>query len=57
MLDSKNSYKITEIAHDLNMTARKLNSLLNQLRVQRKVGSAWGLYAEHQNKGHLFFVL
>ncbi|WP_226640087.1 phage antirepressor [Bacillus tropicus] len=53
VLDSKNSFTITEIAHDLNMTARKLNSLLNQLRIQRKVGATWVLYAEHQNKGYI----
>lgn len=53
VLDSKNSFTITEIAHDLNMTARKLNSLLNQLKVQRKVGTTWVLYAEHQNKGYI----
>jgi len=47
VLDSTNSFTITEIAHDLNMTARKINSLLNQLKVQRKVGSARGLYADH----------
>ncbi|MEM5640453.1 phage antirepressor KilAC domain-containing protein [Bacillus toyonensis] len=44
VLDSTNSFTITEIAHDLNMTARKLNSLLYQLGVQRKVGTTWVLY-------------
>ncbi|MGE6964060.1 phage antirepressor KilAC domain-containing protein [Bacillus thuringiensis] len=33
VLDSTNTFTITEIAHDLNMTARKLNSLLKQLKV------------------------
>ncbi|PEM27590.1 phage antirepressor KilAC domain-containing protein [Bacillus wiedmannii] len=33
VLDSTNTFTITEIAHDLNMTARKLNFLLNQLKV------------------------
>ncbi|WP_144532256.1 phage antirepressor KilAC domain-containing protein [Bacillus paranthracis] len=46
VLDSTSSFTIIEIAHDLNMTARKLNSLLNQLKVQRKVGATWVLYAE-----------
>jgi len=53
VLDSKNSFTITEIANDLGMTARKLNSLLHQLGVQRKVGATWVLYAEHQNKGYI----
>ncbi|ASL64000.1 phage antirepressor KilAC domain-containing protein [Bacillus cereus] len=56
VLDSKNSFTITEIANDLGMTARKLNALLDQLKVQRKVGTKWVLYAEHQSKGYLFFV-
>ncbi|MGG4559098.1 phage antirepressor KilAC domain-containing protein [Bacillus toyonensis] len=43
VLDSKNSFTITEIANDLGMTARKLNALLNQLKVQRKVGTKWVL--------------
>ncbi|USK99526.1 phage antirepressor [Bacillus tropicus] len=53
VLDSKNSFTITEIANDLGMTARKLNSLLHQLGVQRKVGATWVLYAEHRNKGYI----
>ncbi|WP_392388163.1 phage antirepressor KilAC domain-containing protein [Bacillus toyonensis] len=56
VLDSVNSFTITEIAHDLNMTARKLNSILNKLKVQRKVGTTLVLYVEHQNKGYLLFV-
>ncbi|WP_431831799.1 hypothetical protein [Bacillus paranthracis] len=35
------------------MTARKLNSPLYQLGVQRKVGTTWVLYVEHQNKGYV----
>ncbi|WP_434088116.1 phage antirepressor KilAC domain-containing protein [Bacillus tropicus] len=57
VLDSTNSFTITEIAHDLNMTARKLNSLLHQLGVQRKVGTTWVLYAEHQNKGYIYMII
>lgn len=45
VLDSVNSFTITEIANDLGMTARRLNSLLHQLAVQRKVGKIWVLYA------------
>ncbi|MED0901390.1 BRO family protein [Bacillus nitratireducens] len=37
ILDSVNSFTITEIANDLGMTARKFNSLVNQLKVQRKI--------------------
>ena len=59
VLDSTNSFTITEIAHDLNMTVRKLNSLLHQLGVQRKVGTTWVLYAEHQNqnKGYIYMII
>ncbi|HHB2481289.1 TPA: phage antirepressor [Bacillus cereus] len=53
VLESTNSFTITEIANDLGMTARKLNSLLHQLGVQRKVGTTWVLYAEHQDKGYI----
>ncbi|WP_176520946.1 MULTISPECIES: phage antirepressor KilAC domain-containing protein [Bacillus cereus group] len=53
VLDSKNSFTITEIANDLGMTARKLNSLLHQLGVQRKVEATWVLYAEHHDKGYI----
>ncbi|MES9667187.1 phage antirepressor [Bacillus nitratireducens] len=53
VLDSINSFTITEIANDLGMTAQRLNSLLYQLGVQRKVGTTWVLYAEHQNKGYI----
>ncbi|WP_215573066.1 phage antirepressor KilAC domain-containing protein [Bacillus mycoides] len=57
VLDSTNSFTITEIAHGLNMTARKLNSLLHQLGVQRKVGTTWVLYVEHQNKGYIYMII
>ncbi|HFK1499683.1 prophage antirepressor [Bacillus sp. UMTAT18] len=50
VLDSTNSFTITEIANDLGMTARKLNALLHQLGVQRKVGT---IYAEHQKQGYI----
>ncbi|PHA72685.1 phage antirepressor [Bacillus toyonensis] len=50
VLDSKNSFNITEIAHNLNMTAQQLNKLLKDLRIQRKIGGIWVLYAEHQDK-------
>ncbi|PGU34118.1 toxin-antitoxin system, toxin component, Bro family protein [Bacillus cereus] len=37
VLDSTNSFTITEIVNDLGMAARKFNSLVNQLKVQRKI--------------------
>ncbi|MGH1325472.1 phage antirepressor KilAC domain-containing protein [Bacillus pretiosus] len=50
VLDSKKSFTITEIVNDLNMTAQQLNKLLKDLRIQRKIGGTWVLYAEHQDK-------
>jgi len=43
---------ITQIAADYNMTASKLNKILYEERIQRKVGDQWILYREHMNQGY-----
>lgn len=41
---------VTEIAKDLGMTARKLNSVLNELGIIFKQGKVWYLYSEYQDR-------
>lgn len=40
----------TAIAKDLQMSAQKLNKILNDLRIIYKQGKTWFLYAEHEDK-------
>lgn len=57
VLDSANSFTVTEIAHNLSMTARKLNALRYRLKVQRKIGDTWVLYVEYQNKEYIYMII
>lgn len=41
---------VTEIAKDLGMTTRKLNSVLNELGIIFKQGKVWYLYSEYQDR-------
>jgi prophage antirepressor-like protein len=52
ILKSPGTMTITQIAADYGMSAQKLNKLLHEARVQRRVGKQWVLYAEHMNKGY-----
>lgn len=52
ILSSKNTLTITQIAADYGMSAVKLNQILFQKDVQRKVGGQWVLYSKHMNKGY-----
>lgn len=52
ILSSPGTMKTSQIAADYGMTARKLNSILHEERIQRKVGTQWILYANHMNKGY-----
>jgi phage regulator Rha-like protein len=45
VLASTNGLTTTEIASELNMSAIKLNRLLSDLKVQRKIGGRWVLTA------------
>lgn len=50
VLNSDKLVTTTDIAKDLGMSARSLNSKLNELGIIFKQGKSWKLYAKHQNK-------
>lgn len=52
ILKSQGTMTITQIAADYGLSAQKLNKLLHQARLQRRVGKQWVLYTEHMNKGY-----
>lgn len=52
ILKSPGIMTITQIAADYGLSAQKLNKLLHQARLQRRVGKQWVLYTEHMNKGY-----
>ncbi len=51
ILKSNGTMTATQIAADYGLSANKLNKILNEARLQRKVGNQWILYKEHMNKG------
>ncbi|MCE3022587.1 MULTISPECIES: phage antirepressor KilAC domain-containing protein [Staphylococcus] len=52
ILKSTGTMTITQIAADYGLSAQKLNKLLHQERLQRRVGKQWVLYTDHMNKGY-----
>lgn len=52
ILKSPGTMTITQIEADYGLSAQKLNKLLHQARLQRRVGKQWVLYTEHMNKGY-----
>ncbi len=53
VLESSECLTTTQVAEQLGMTARKLNSILNkQLGVQYKVNGQWVLYSDYKGKGY-----
>lgn len=53
VLNCKDLMSVTEIAKDYGMTARRLNKLLHELKVQYKQGKKiWLLYKDYANKGY-----
>lgn len=43
----------TQIAKDYGISARKLNQILKDLKIQYKVGGQWVLYSKYQNNGYV----
>lgn len=52
ILKSTGTMTITQIAADYGLSAQKLNKLLYQARMQRRVGKQWVLYTDQMNKGY-----
>lgn len=52
ILQTKDGLTITQIAQDYGMSARKMNQLLKQERIQRTVNGQWVLYAKYLAKGY-----
>ena len=53
ILQTKDSLTITQIAQDYGMSARKMNQILKQERIQRVVNGQWVLYAKYLDKGYV----
>jgi anti-repressor protein len=53
ILQTKDSLTITQIAQDYGVSARKMNQLLKQERIQRIVNGQWVLYAKYLGKGYI----
>lgn len=52
ILQSKGLLTVTQIAADYGLSARELNKVLHEERIQRKVGNQWILYMHHMNNGY-----
>jgi Rha family phage regulatory protein len=52
VIQSEGLFPITLIAQQANMTARKLNEILKEKRVQRRVNGTWVLTSPYLNKGY-----
>ena len=52
VLKSVNSYTVTQIAKELQLSAVSLNRTLHQLKIQYKQNGTWVLYAKYQNCGY-----
>ena len=52
ILSSTGVMAISQIAADYGMSANALNKILEEERIQHKVGDQWILYSEHMNMGY-----
>lgn len=52
ILSTKSTMTITQIAADYDLSAVKLNKILHEAGLQRKVGEQWILYKQHMTKGY-----
>lgn len=53
ILESKSLVAISQIAKDYGMSARKLNQILNNLKIQYKLNGQWLLYSKYQSCGYV----
>lgn len=53
ILSSRDTMTVTQIAQDYGMSAKKFNKILEEYRVQRKVGGSWVVYAPYLAKGYV----
>lgn len=53
VLNTETCYTTTQIAKELEMTARQLNIILNHMGVQFKQSGQWLLTAKYQDKGYV----
>ena len=52
VLQNKSLVAISVIAKDYGMSAKKLNKILNELKIQFKQGNTWLLYQKYAGKGY-----
>lgn len=52
ILKSIGTMATTQIAADYGISANKINKILHEERIQRKVGDQWILYREHMDNGY-----
>lgn len=52
ILESGNALTVTQIAADYDISAVRLNKILNEESVQRKVNDQWVLYNDYMGKGY-----
>lgn len=52
ILQSTDTVTITQIAADYGLSAKKLNKILNEEKIQHRVNDQWILYSNMMNKGY-----
>ena len=52
ILNSTGALAVTQIAADYGISAKRLNKILHEEGIQRKVNGQWILYREHMGKGY-----